>query len=1497
MIFFKNKSTFFYSCLALGFFAASGLFLFFSTKGDLRGNFSESQLMKELKGEIKKEIQSAGEDSLVKSKVQQAAAKIAIPFVSNEGQIDNPEVKFSANIFSGTGFVTKEGIVYSLFFPEKKEKEPKDEIQKEKEENRKGIALKEFFLDDSGNLIKYDPQGEDKSSAEINYFIGQDQDKWRSKVSAYNQLDFGQVWPGIEVVLKAHGDNFEKIFQVSPNASPEDIAIAFEGINNLTEDEKTKQLILDTELGLISMTAPIAYQEDPKTQEKKYYSVRYAIKDNKTYGFVLPEGYDKNLPLIIDPLLASTFLGTNNYYEAVAVDNADNVYVTGVTSSSSFPTTTGAYDESYNGGDFDVFVSKLDDDLSSLIASTFLGGSASDGPGSETSGSNDIVIDNLNNVYIAGDTYSSNFPTTSVAYDQTHNGYSDAFIAKFDEDLSTLSASTFLGGSGYEYSYSMILDGSNNIYLAGKVDYGGDFPIVGGYDDTHGGANVNDAFIAKFSNNLSSLEASTFLGGSSEDVSYGISMGISDSYVYVTGTTSSSDFPTTLYAYDKTPSGGSDVFISRLESDLSDLASSTFLGPGLGGGIAIDGLDVYVTGYSSSSDFPTTSGAYQESNGGSFDAFVSRLNYGLSSLAASTFLGGTGDDRGKNILFYNSDVYLVGLTYSNNFPITSGAIDFLHNGDSDIFVSNLDSSLSVLNASTVFGGNDYDSGNDIVLDSSNNLFVVGSAWSPNFPTTSGAYDQIYDGYDSFVARFSGNLSVTSENSSPTDISLSSISIEEGQAAGTEVGTLATADPDSGDSNTYSLACSTSGDDDSFFQIDGDALESAQEFDYENPDDDDADNDYEICIRTNDGNGGTYDENFTVSVSDGDDSVPAPIVLPTPEITKISDIWEDSLKIKIKIDDPDYYNRELIFQVKIENEDENSTDYEKFTETTNEEGEVSVEIEDLEENTDYSFHIRFKIEESGEYSEFSNKEEAETEADIKESQYAPTNLKLEILSDGSVKLTWNDNAKGENGYLIERKEGNGSFEQIDSIDKNSKEFIDDDNLTPGQTYTYRVRAFEGNDYTGYSNEEKVTIGESPGTGDSGQDSSTETGAGGSTETSESAAAEEDVSPPDGALDQDSSGDGAKDAADSSDLEENGENAAGFTLDLIKNRISSIIEPVKDFVSQNTLPLMETAVALGLITGAAASLPNSSVPLLSSNPPALQPKKRGKYSDFIAAINFTSPASLNQVNPFKYFNYLSLLLKPRPEKEWGTVFDSYTKAPLSGAVVLLIEGNAGEVKETIITDKQGRFGFLATEGVYLLKVSRGNYQLDITREFDSLYGQLYVNQPFAISRGQLININVALNLEGFNWREYTQRMIQKYTSKFALLKKYLFNVIYIAGFIYSAVIIYFFPTFLNIAFFILYVALLAYTILNNYQKYGVVVDADTGQPVPFALVSVHNQAGERMAFAVTDVLSRYFLLLENGDYIVKVRGQKLEGGSFNVSTPANVRRGIFKEKMKV
>ena len=326
-------------------------------------------------------------------------------------------------------------------------------------------------------------------------------------------------------------------------------------------------------------------------------------------------------------------------------------------------------------------------------------------------------------------------------------------------------------------------------------------------------------------------------------------------------------------------------------------------------------------------------------------------------------------------------------------------------------------------------------------------------------------------------------------------------------------------------------------------------------------------------------------------------------------------------------------------------------------------------------------------------------------------------------------------------------------------------------------------------------------------------------------------------------------------------------------------------------------METAVALGLITGAAASLPNSSVPLLSSNPPALQPKKRGKYSDFIAAINFTSPASLNQVNPFKYFNYLSLLLKPRPEKEWGTVFDSYTKAPLSGAVVLLIEGNAGEVKETIITDKQGRFGFLATEGVYLLKVSRGNYQLDITREFDSLYGQLYVNQPFAISRGQLININVALNLEGFNWREYTQRMIQKYTSKFALLKKYLFNVIYIAGFIYSAVIIYFFPTFLNIAFFILYVALLAYTILNNYQKYGVVVDADTGQPVPFALVSVHNQAGERMAFAVTDVLGRYFLLLENGDYIVKVRGQKLEGGSFNVSTPANVRRGIFKEKMKV
>ncbi|MGC8767656.1 MAG: SBBP repeat-containing protein, partial [Brevinematia bacterium] len=219
-----------------------------------------------------------------------------------------------------------------------------------------------------------------------------------------------------------------------------------------------------------------------------------------------------------------------------------NVYVAGRTYSTDFPTTSRAYDTSFNGGGSDAFISKFDANLSSLLASTFLGGSDNDAARA-------IAIDSSGNVYVAGDTDSKNFPTTSRAYDTSFNSvlYSDAFISKFDANLSSLLASTFLGGSYWDEAHTLAIDSSGNVYVAGRTE-STDFPTTpGAYDTSYNGMYV-DAFISKFDANLSSLLASTYLGGSSDDEANAIAIDSSGN-VYVAGYTAgyiwSTDFPTT----------------------------------------------------------------------------------------------------------------------------------------------------------------------------------------------------------------------------------------------------------------------------------------------------------------------------------------------------------------------------------------------------------------------------------------------------------------------------------------------------------------------------------------------------------------------------------------------------------------------------------------------------------------------------------------------------------------------------------------------------------------------------------------------------------------------------------------------------------------------------------------------------------------------------------------------------------------------------------------
>ena len=326
----------------------------------------------------------------------------------------------------------------------------------------------------------------------------------------------------------------------------------------------------------------------------------------------------------------STYLGGSAFdtTEAIAIDGSGNAYVTGFTRSTNFPTQN-PYQGTHAGGTYDAFITKLSPSGSALSYSTFLGGSEWDrGYG--------LAVDGSGNAYVTGYTWSTNFPTQNP-YQGTHAGGTyDAFISKFSSSGSALSYSTYLGGSGYDYGYAIAVDLAGNAYVTGYTE-SSNFPVQNAFQGTLGGGGYCDAFISKFSSSGSALSYSTFLGGSGEDRGYGIAVDASGN-AYVTGHTTSINFPTQNPYQGTHAEGTYDAFITKLSSSGSALSYSTYLGGShwdKGWGIAIDGSgNAYVTGETSSSDFPTQN-PYQETIAGSRDAFVAKF-FSDGSLTVTT---------------------------------------------------------------------------------------------------------------------------------------------------------------------------------------------------------------------------------------------------------------------------------------------------------------------------------------------------------------------------------------------------------------------------------------------------------------------------------------------------------------------------------------------------------------------------------------------------------------------------------------------------------------------------------------------------------------------------------------------------------------------------------------------------------------------------------------------------------------------------------------------
>ena len=532
-------------------------------------------------------------------------------------------------------------------------------------------------------------EGVDRLPAKSNYFIGNDPNRWRTEVPNYARIELKNVYPGIDLIY--HGverGQLEYDFRLAPGADPKLVRLSFKGGKRLALD-RDGNLVVSVGNSKLIERAPVIYQGDGG--ERRTVAGRWVLRGADTAGFRLAR-YDRRRPIVIDPVLVySSYLGGSggDSGHGIAVDSFGDAYVTGDTFSTNFPTTSGVFQTSNKGTSqsaSNAFVSKFNPSqqgAASLVYSTYLGGSGHSGLGDDGAG---IVVDSSGKAYVAGTTFSSNFPTTSGAFQTTNNGAAHAtgvgFVTELNSTGTALIYSTYLGGSGTQH--------------------------VGG------------------------------------DKVAGIALG-SSGKVYVTGSTYSADFPTTSGAFQTSNNAAalsaSNAFVTELNSTGTALNYSTYLGGSGGGGdkgfgIAVDSSgDAYITGAANSTDFPTTSGAFQTSNNGHGVAFVTELNSTGTGLNYSTYLGGSGGDAGAGIAVDSSgDAHVTGSTFSTDFPTTSGAFQTSNNAAaisaSNAFVTELNSTGTALNYSTYLGGSgDANGGGDagagIAVDSSHNTYVTG----------------------------------------------------------------------------------------------------------------------------------------------------------------------------------------------------------------------------------------------------------------------------------------------------------------------------------------------------------------------------------------------------------------------------------------------------------------------------------------------------------------------------------------------------------------------------------------------------------------------------------------------------------------------------------------------------------------------------------------------------------------------------------------------------
>jgi gliding motility-associated-like protein len=700
-----------------------------------------------------------------------------LQFVQNNGQWAG-NILYSADIYGGTMFLENNCFTYSfsnaIIMSEFKHK---GVVPDRESFTMKKHAYRTSFMGANQNPVIV---GENKFGNYFNYFQGNDQSRWKGNVPAFGAVRYQNIYPQTDLLVYSQSNSLKYDFVLAPGADASKITLLYEGLDGISLKDGALELL--TSLNTIVELKPIAWQiiGGVKTPVVCEY-----LLDLNMVSFSFPNGYDKNYELIIDPatLIFSSFTGStaDNWGYSATYDLDGNLYGGGITFGDGYPVTLGAFQTDYVPGvDFyvaDVTISKFSADGTSLIYSTYLGGSNNDLPYS-------LIVNEANELLVYGSTGSDDLPVTAGAYDESFNGGSfvtvdfvldftegsDAFITKFSADGGSLIGSTYFGGTGNDavnegainYNYGdhargeINLDQDENIVIA-SATRSTNLPVSAtAFQATNGGQ--QDGFIAKFNETLTTLVFSSYIGGSGSDGAYGIKQMNPTRFVICGGTTST-NFPTTAGSLNPTYKGGTaDGFVITINADASDLVAGTYIGTNQYDQTFLTEIDaaqnIYITGQTRGA-YPIVGTVYE--NPGSAQ-YISKLDSTLSTILLSTVFGsGTNQVNISPTAFLvdNCDyVYVCGWGGGTNQLVNfeAGTVDGMDiTGDafqsstdgSDLYLIVFEEGLTDLKYATYFGGpfaEEHVDGGTSRFDKQGVVYhavCASCGGSDDFPTTEG----------------------------------------------------------------------------------------------------------------------------------------------------------------------------------------------------------------------------------------------------------------------------------------------------------------------------------------------------------------------------------------------------------------------------------------------------------------------------------------------------------------------------------------------------------------------------------------------------------------------------------------------------------------------------------------------------------------------------------------------------------------------------------------